>query len=761
MEADEKVGSRRKRRRSSEDIEAFIAENIDALKERYGTSHRVINWEDKQVRYHFAIQAGLISESEVKMDRVSQARLVMLLSNCIDGDFWKTSNFNYLLVSALEKGFIGQEDFDASFTGKIQSIKCYLKTVVDDRDVICKLKEYSTVCSELMIRGAITANLMASYAVLHGRTDEMFEMLTKLKMRQNILPEFFKPEARSALLNDVLNECADCILPCPDWESVMSRSGWDNGLKYLAGKYTTAVQNHILVHIGRRIKKYIDVTCSNPDLCKARFFQGESDSPLTPQDQAIIRQLRVPFGALTGEWTPPSSVTKRVFEFHIRLLTEVPEAIKASLFPISSWTRGHHRACARVFDHLMKAAHTSVSFSSIFCKDRIRIKLSDSRRRKRKAIRSRMRGRAWQQRRRTVQHSFINLKKGARITSIETDGCALSMCVSTPIEASNSFSAPPQETKKKTKAELERMRLQRTEDFRRSVDVKSSILAGVDVGRRNFYAIAFKSPAGVASVPALQFHRAEWLKMIRDRKHKAFYKEKDALEDTRELLINIGETTKKTSDFETFKKYARVVCDSISTIRTRFLQDDDRLYVKMKSFRLRRSAMHRLCNRIFRHVDKYVPSKTPLVLATGPATFGGGAVKGERSSVPVKEMLRYLKDSFRRLARVGRFYQHIDEYYTTKMCSVHKSTTSDYHQKNSRGHKKKWLNVNVRHCAQCASENNVLGLIDRDGNAAQNILLILECILRGLPRPEYLCRVAKEASKKTRAKRSRVASSSG
>jgi hypothetical protein len=740
----------RPKRKRSEDIDALIEENLPRLQQRYGSDNRVINWSAKQVRYHFAIRDGLLQESDVKTDRLSKDWLIMMLSDHVEGEFWKTWHLNTMLDEALKLNIISEEQYESSWSGIVRCVKCYLWTLIGREYGLArkKMKEYASVCSEVMIRGSILANLMATFAIRENRVDEMFAVLKKDKIRQVMLPEFFAPEKRERLVNDVLEQCADCILPCPRWERVMSRSGWDNALKYLSNKYLTAVACHVYVHITARCKKYIDATCDQKDACKALFFQGKTEHNLSSQDLDRVQRLRSFIGAATGALKQPEKLTSKLFELHILLLTSDVKGIKGSVMPVSSWSRSYHRACARVFNELMKSVSCGMRFEEAFSPSMVECKLRDSRKKKRKSVRSRMKGRAFSQKRKNVQRSFYRMKNGRRVSSIETDGYGVSLVVNIPIDAKI--------MEEKEEDVAKRMQKQ-TESFLNAYkNSDSCVLAGNDLGRRNFYTISFSTPQVTPDIPNLQFARSEWLRMIRDNDRKRFYKMKDDTPCVREFLTESSSTSKKTADFDEFKQYARTICRYRHVLKTHFILDDARCGMAMVCFRRRRSAMHRLTNRIFRHVWKHGHRETRFVLGSGTGSFGGGAVKGEKGSVPVKEMLRYMVASFKRLGQPGRLWKHLDEFYTTKMCYKHGIPTKDHHQKNCRGHTKKWKNINVRRCAKCASEKNELGLIDRDGNAAQNILLVLKTLLEegAKARPEHLRRPTKKRPKLANARAS-------
>ena len=139
--------------------------------------------------------------------------------------------------------------------------------------------------------------------------------------------------------------------------------------------------------------------------------------------------------------------------------------------------------------------------------------------------------------------------------------------------------------------------------------------------------------------------------------------------------------------------------------------------------------MHRLVNRIFQVTDK----KKPLLLGSGNGSFGGSGGKGEKS-VPVKETIRCIRSSFKRWNRQGGLYDCVDEYYTTQKCHRCYSQTTKVYKADGK------VNLDVRHCANCAKVKNDRGLRNRDLNASKNILLVFRCLLTGVSRPSYLKR---------------------
>ena len=112
-----------------------------------------------------------------------------------------------------------------------------------------------------------------------------------------------------------------------------------------------------------------------------------------------------------------------------------------------------------------------------------------------------------------------------------------------------------------------------------------------------------------------------------------------------------------------------------------------------------------------------------------------------RKSAPVMELRKYLETHMR--GEVDRFV-HINEYRTSKMCHACAKETKqldkeDYKEKSTFPFvPKSPLHTSVYSVLRC---NNGCGIIvDRDVNAAKNILHLLERQLDGSERPAFLTR---------------------
>jgi hypothetical protein len=718
------------------DIDALIKKELGILKEAYGDSFPFIDWTDKQTKRYFAVEAGLLQSDDdpTKSGCFSRSFLRMKLSEHVDTEILKQCNHNLLIQKCEELGILQKGEAEPAYSTR--TLKCYLWTILDRRHgtLRLKLKEYAAVCSEIAIRGSIIANLVFGYAIRENRMKEMFDLIQSVDtVRYMILPEFFKRAALPSIVTDVLSEYSQAILQVPAWEHVMSRSGWDNGLKYIAGKYLTCLRNHILVHSAKRCRTRLSKVCDDPKAAIRCFFdytEARADT-LSLDDRDYVDQLRGFFGGNLGELKVPDSLTWDMLQLHVLLLQN---GTKASALPVVSWTRGHHRACERVFGHLCAAIQQpQLSFQTVF--GDISARLRQTRRIKRKKQRSRMRGRAHAPKRKSIRYSWLRLRGGSEVGTIETDGCAVSVTLRTPI--------PPRMTPPEEKLTAKEYVLRQQSAFRKEIHEmgEENVCGGIDLGRANFYSISFKhkkSGEDGVRIPNIQFTRPEWLRMIGERQRRQFLKEKYSTPEIKSFLRDVSNTRKKTVDG--FLLYARSVKEHRRTLITKFLWDDEMCLKRMYWFRKRRSAMHHLVNRIFDHVGRRVGKQVPLALGSGNGSFGGGACKGERSSVPLKEMMQTIRGSFARMRRSGAYSSVLDEYNTTKMCCEHHQETSKHYSKGRRGKLKKRANRNVRCCAHCVRGNNSRGFVDRDGNAGKNHLLILECILSERDRPDYLSR---------------------
>lgn len=293
--------------RTTVEVKEIIAQRLSELREAYRDSYRCIDWDDNYTRMHFASEAGWITASEkaLFMKHISDAWLRMRLSEHIpDVEELRTYNRNLLLEQAVTYQIIPREEADRSLLCSMTTVKCYLWTLIDDRAVSSVLREYASICSQITIRGSIIANLVALELY---RTDQLAELFSLVKnalsIRQLLLPEYFathKNVGASPLVSEIVQRYAESIPPVPNWEQCMSRSGWDNALKYIANKFQSAVSRHVRIHLIARCKKYLSAVCNDTNSAKGCFCQGTLDR-LDADDLKKVSWLRSFFGNKNGE----------------------------------------------------------------------------------------------------------------------------------------------------------------------------------------------------------------------------------------------------------------------------------------------------------------------------------------------------------------------------------------------------------------------------------------------------------------------------
>ena len=744
---DEDDATSTSKRLSTDEVDAIIERHSSRLQSKYANAFPVIDWSDKSVQRFFAVRDGLIDHSKNLFGRtLSKALLAMHLSAHIhDGRDWRHCDYNWMLQEALDRDIITEEEFQSSFAGKFTTIKAYLWSVVPNKAVTSFLRNYACVCSQLMLRGSVFANLVATFAASHHRTDELFSVIkSKAKTRQLLLPEFFTSASdTSKLVKEAFLVFKDELPPCPDYLGVMSRSGWDNGLKFIASKYQSAIVRHVTVHLERRIRRLLETECTDPSASKEMFFQGTVDAEMTLDDRKKVDDLRKEFKLRRGEkWSAPMSLTKSVWSLHIRLMGYGSKGLTGSLVPFSSWSRSYHRCDSRVFDNLMKQSKLNVRFDDFFDPGVVTTQLRATRKRRRHAKRKSLKGKGRRKQYCRINSNVFKFKKGARISSIETDGCGLSMLISTPMEIRDcSIITKPS---KKTWS-------QKTSEFFGSLqkDADSFCVAAVDLGRRQPAVIAFKPPKDSKKIPLFRITKADYLRRSKANIRREFYKREDNIPEARVALSAISNCKKKTANSDDVVMYARVLKAHWRAVENQFIQNDRRCLQAMANFRNKRSAIHYMANGVLQHLRRHhISRNVPLILATGDGSFGGGCVKGEQGgNVPVKEFRKHLGLLFARSRQRGHFWGNIDEFRTTKMCCKHHVVTVDHHCKRH-GHRIWKTNNNVRRCAACANDKNVLGLIDRDINGATNILLVVEWLLKDGSRPEFLQRETRTIGRK-------------
>ncbi len=162
--------------RSKDDIQALLEQHLPDLQQLYGDTYKWINWEDAYTVRRLALEAGLLRDNEARHVglHVSNDYLVMRLSEFqSDVNYLRRCSRQLLLDKAVHHHVLTDAEAAKQSSTDVTVLKCYLWTLVDDTVVRAALRRYAIVCSHIMVRGSIIANLVAMTAAREDRWNEL------------------------------------------------------------------------------------------------------------------------------------------------------------------------------------------------------------------------------------------------------------------------------------------------------------------------------------------------------------------------------------------------------------------------------------------------------------------------------------------------------------------------------------------------------------------------------------------------------------
>jgi hypothetical protein len=177
-----------------------------------------------------------------------------------------------------------------------------------------------------------------------------------------------------------------------------------------------------------------------------------------------------------------------------------------------------------------------------------------------------------------------------------------------------------------------------------------------------------------------------------------------------------------------------------------FGADKGRELLKMIAFRKKKACLDRAIGELIDLATKGEPKDRPLVFGIGDAAFPPNGPRGE-IAVPTSKLAAAYKRAFARERKKGRRVVSfpISEMYTTKACckcgaeTVPPAVTRRW--KTYKG-EQKTVNGQSGRLRCCTTCTPIGKLRDRDVQAARNMFLATEALIRGEARPAHLCRAA-------------------
>lgn len=157
---------------------------------------------------------------------------------------------------------------------------------------------------------------------------------------------------------------------------------------------------------------------------------------------------------------------------------------------------------------------------------------------------------------------------------------------------------------------------------------------------------------------------------------------------------------------------------------------------RMLLWRKKMSVMMRAVARTVRRCD--LKPNTKVILSVGNAKFAStgrkGAERERHGGVPTKRIGKLMVRTMRCL-KLRFVYMEVDEYLTTRCC--HKCGTRMNDVYDAAGVEVRGLKC----CPECSRRESTIKTRNRDANAAKNMWMITDNLIRGLERPSYLKRV--------------------
>ena len=651
-----------------------------------------------------------------------------------------------LLVQACSRNLVTKVEFDLSVPKKESVLKCYMYSVITDVKQRDKIEKYVLAASQLYTRGSIIANLLAlktfgpiehldvfpKFAGNLGVTKPWYEWMQK---RNSTMTQIFCPERwvlqmpekakrwkinlREPRIQEILNENEAVLNNLkPDWESVMCSTGWDNSFNRMFTKYRANIQVALTNHLPRNLEKYLGKVEMADDTFRS-VLKILLQRPVRPMichndDFRHIMELRKIINYGLSEYIPSEiEFTDSVFDLAIGLKKIGVD--EGTYLPLSNIGRKYCYIDLKIAKSLFKREVKEQTFAQFFklTKNDLKARKSKLRRDMRKTERKRKKdhkNKAKEGKKRAkFKERWKNLgigsiKDGVEISSFETDGVGISICLKKPI---NIF-AP----KTDRKAKLPAMK-------------DEPVIIGVDTGRAKAFTAAISTKGYKKPVHQMLTRRTYYFQM--KNKIRARW------EASREVPLHVNPLLAQHPKSTQFVQYLQVINDNLNDMRNEYLINKERALWRMRLYRLKMRSLDRAVQKVFD-----AAKSRPIVFGIGEANFAATG-RGEQAMPTTQLMRAFKKGEQRYIHRKGGMlknyvrFEMIDEYMTTQKCSRSGEQTTVPMTGNN------VLSRRLRFSAYCQQQNG-RGLRDRDIQAAENMLWCTQAVYYGFKRPSYLTR---------------------
>jgi hypothetical protein len=354
---------------------------------------------------------------------------------------------------------------------------------------------------------------------------------------------------------------------------------------------------------------------------------------------------------------------------------------------------------------------------------------------------------------RWARMSASRMPEHTRISSFETDGVGLRMC----LKVGTDLEAPPPPPKKKASARTGRKPVETGGASSVAPVHPNPLFAALDEGRAKLFMAAIshratKKPTSQAFTRGRYYHemgffaRRKW--------------EEDRMAASEPLRVALAHLSLsgglKNCDPVIWQRYLHTEAIYRDLLDQEFVEDDKRPIWTMSIFRAKRRSLGGAVCRLFSATTtepvtgRAYPKDRPMVLSVGAARFASTG-RGELPA-PTAELTRALMRAVKRERENGRkvVTMSLDEFRTTMCCCACGAVTQPARVKRRRRRRRGEgedvpeevveTDVKSRRLRCCTSCLPTGKLRDRDVQGARNILWLSYAQYFGLERPLYMSR---------------------
>ncbi len=633
------------------------------------------------------------------------------------------TKYTDLLLKALELKKITKEEFNNNLPTKETTLKCYLYSIIKDQNTRNKIENYVLTASELYSRGTFIANLIAFNYLGDILEQEivpkydfqpnieitnLFTLVQNKIFKQIFLPERWPTsgEERLEVINNILQR-PNITNMLPNWQNVMSVSGWDNSLNRMYSKFRANIQNHIMVHLENNLKRYFAKVELDTNTSKDQMFNSLI-KPLRPiimhsSDFEHVVKFRNFFNMAIDDYFPKSlEFTKEIFQL-VMFLTK-QGVTKGTYLPISTLGRKYCYLDAKILRFLLPDVYKAKK--KILKREPVLIEIldltTDSFKHYRKKLRKNLRKNSKAKKWRRVGYS--KMPSNAKIYSLETDGIGLSICLHKSINILNK--AIKNQDQDITKED-------------------SPVVIGMDLGRAKAYAAAI-SLDPTKKPESLTFTRRKYYFEMKHRIRKRFEITRSQQPDIQTALQDLSQN----NGTKNILHYLTTLEVHYDNLKQEYLIDKERALWRMRLYRLKTRSLDKAVQRVFEKAQG-----RPIVLGVGNAKFPSSG-QGERSMPTTQFVRTILKAKYKYHNKVKLL--GINEFKTTVCCCGCGNQTTPVYLSNLNPPRP---SRRLRLCTQCNTPGDKVR--DRDIQAARNILWLTQYQFLGADRPWYLSRLKK------------------